>query len=696
MISNLFSIGANALLNYQTAINVNGNNVANAEAAGYSRRTVDFATRTTTDKYYGQVGTGSIIEAIRRNYNTYIEDQYLGQSADTNYWSTVTSNCTAIESLFVQVEDDSLASVLDSLWTGFEGVSSDPGGTASRTELLGMAETLTGMLNDLYADMRSEEERMNAEIRDQVNEVNDLLGQIAEVNKSLVAHPENTGLQDKRSTLLTDLAEYVDIRTIEQADGQITVQTLEGQTLVDGSKAYSFTVQGPQATASLTPTSGFDGAIYFEGTSSNELQIEFLTSGDTSGGAGAATFKVSMDGGKTWLSNDDGSVQTFAAGDIDHQVEIDGVSIWFGNAADSSIPATTNIEVGDRFNVVPKTGVYWVKTTSNMVNVTPLEGASNRLSGGSLAGLTTSRDKYLGEAQERMDALAASLIWEVNYAHSQGAGLSHHQSLLGTYEAEYTDRALSESGLSFADRLTGGSLSFALYDEDTGEALGVTSVDFSGVVATDGNTYSTFDPSVHSLENVQEAINDTFPGQLTASITDGRLMLAAEDGYEFESAGDSTGLLAGLGLNTFFAGDDMESIAVNPDLLADAGRVNSGHVNGAGEINEGDNTTSTALAALRDTEITLSTTDWSMQGSLSECLATLVSKVGGDTATAKTSFEVSFALAQDLYERQQSVAGVNLDEELVNLAKLQDAFEAASKLITTANEMFDVVLSLKD
>jgi flagellar hook-associated protein 1 FlgK len=360
------------------------------------------------------------------------------------------------------------------------------------------------------------------------------------------------------------------------------------------------------------------------------------------------------------------------------------------------VPTATNIEAGDRFNVVPKTGVYWVKTTSNMVNVTPLEGASNRLSGGSLAGLTTSRDKYLGEAQERMDALAASLIWEVNYAHSQGAGLSHHQSLLGTYEAEYTDRALSESGLSFADRLTSGNLSFALYDEATGEALGITDVDFSSVVATDGNTYSTFDPSVHSLENMRDAINATFPGQLTASITDGRLMLAAEDGYEFESAGDSTGLLAGLGLNTFFTGDDMESIAVNSDLLADSGRVNSGHVNGAGEINEGDNTTSTALAALRDTEINLSTTDWSMQGSLSECLAALVSKVGGDTATAKTSFEVSFALAQDLYERQQSVAGVNLDEELVNLSKLQDAFEAASKLITTANEMFDVVLSLKD
>ncbi|MEG6551401.1 flagellar hook-associated protein FlgK [Desulfocurvibacter africanus] len=695
MISNLYYIGANALLNYQTAINVTGNNMANAETAGYSRRTVDFATRT-TDKYYGQVGNGSIIQAIRRNYDSYLEDQYLGQSADSTYWSTMTSNCTAIESLFVQVEDDGLSAVLDSLWTGFEALPSDPGGTANRTELLGTAESLTGMLNDLYADMRSEEERMNAEIRDQVNEVNDILGQLAEVNKGLVAHPENAGLQDKRSTLLTDLAEYVDIRTIEQEDGQITVQTLEGQTLVDGSKAYSFTVQGPRATASLTTTSGFDGAVYFEGSSSNELRIEFLTSGDTSGGAGAATFKVSTDGGNTWLSNDDGSVQTFTAGDIDHQVEVDGLSIWFGDSSDSSIPATTSIEAGDRFNVVPKTGVYWVKTTSNMVNVTPLEGASNRLSGGSLAGLLASRDEYLGEAQERMDALAASLIWEVNYAHSQGAGLSHHQSLLGTYEAEYTDRALSESGLSFADRLTGGSLSFALYDEDTGEALGITGVDFSGVVATDGNTYSTFDPSVHSLENVRDAINDTFPGQLTASITDGRLMLAAEDGYEFESAGDSTGLLAGLGLNTFFTGDDLESIAVNPDLLANPGRVNSAHVNGAGEVNQGDGTTALALAALRDTEITLSTTDWSMQGSLSECLATLVSKVGGDKAMAKTNFEVSFALAQDIYERQQSVAGVNVNEEVVNLTRLQDAYDAAAKLITTANEMFETVLSLKD
>ena len=669
--------------------------MANAEAAGYSRRTVDFATRTTTDTYFGQVGTGSIIQAIRRNYDKYIESQYLAQSADTTYWSTLTSNCTAIESLFVQVEKDGLSAVLDSLWSGFEGVANDPGGTAARTELLGTAESLTGMLNDLYADLRSEEKRMNAEIRDQVSQINEILTQIAAVNKSLVAHPENTGLQDKRSTLLTTLAGYVDIRTIEQEDGQITVQTLEGQTLVDGAKAYSFTVLGPQATASLTPGSTFDGSIYFEGSSSNELQIEFVTSGDTSGGATAATFKVSLDGGKTWLKNGDGSVRIFAAGDIDHKVEIDGVSVWFGSAADSSLPATTDITAGDRFNVMPKTGVYWVKTTSNLVNVTPLDGASNRLSGGSLAGLLASRDTYLGEARERMDALAASLIWEVNFAHSQGAGLSHHQYLLGTYEAEYTDRALSQSGLSFADRLTGGSLSFALYDEATGDALGITELDFSGVVATDGNTYATFDPSVHSLENVRDAINATYGGQLTASITDGRLMLSAASGCSFECAGDSTGLLACLGLNTFFTGDDMESIAVNPDLLANAGRVNSGHGNGAGEVNQGDNTTALILAALRDTTVTLSTTDWSMNGSLSDCLANIVSKVGGDTATAKTRFTVSFALAQDLYERQQSVAGVNLDEEIITLNKLQDAFEAASKLIQTANEMFDIVLSLK-
>jgi flagellar hook-associated protein 1 FlgK len=43
---------------------------------------------------------------------------------------------------------------------------------------------------------------------------------------------------------------------------------------------------------------------------------------------------------------------------------------------------------------------------------------------------------------------------------------------------------------------------------------------------------------------------------------------------------------------------------------------------------------------------------------------------------------------------QQSESGVNLDEEAANLLRYQQAYQVASKVIQTANLMFDTLLSL--
>jgi len=69
--------------------------------------------------------------------------------------------------------------------------------------------------------------------------------------------------------------------------------------------------------------------------------------------------------------------------------------------------------------------------------------------------------------------------------------------------------------------------------------------------------------------------------------------------------------------------------------------------------------------------------------------------VGVDTENAKFNYDFESALAKELNNRQLEVSGVNLDEEMSNLVKFQHSYQAAAKMISTADQMWQTVLGLK-
>ena len=72
----------------------------------------------------------------------------------------------------------------------------------------------------------------------------------------------------------------------------------------------------------------------------------------------------------------------------------------------------------------------------------------------------------------------------------------------------------------------------------------------------------------------------------------------------------------------------------------------------------------------------------------------LVSKVGGDLQSADGYFTHQSNMVVQLENRRESISGVSLDEEMVNLIKFQTAYDAAAKLITTADELLQTVLNM--
>ncbi|QJT10841.1 flagellar hook-associated protein FlgK [Oceanidesulfovibrio marinus] len=695
MINSLLSLGERALMNAQVGISVTGDNIANIDTAGYARRTVGYATSYSVSIGGGlSVGTGAEVEEVRRNYNTLLESNYLSANSETSAWAAMAEALYNVEKLFGQTNDYGVATALDTFMDSLAALegSSDDNSEAVRQELLSYAETLVDSLSMLDSSLDDALNTLEKDAAESVDQANSLMKEIAALNASITSHPDSLELQDQRATAIRELSSLVDVQVLSDGSS-VTVLTAGGQTLVEGDYAYELSWENPQVETDLSASSSFDGALYFNGASSDELLVEVTSNGPADGSASAATFRVSLDGGDTWLTDEDGAVMQFTAGGYEDKVEVAGVEIWFGQSGDSGAPTTTNLAAGDTFDVMPKSGLYWHATTGGKVNITPLqgEGTNNRLSGGELAGIVMARDEGLLAYQEELDALARELIWEVNYQHSQGAGLEHYTGASGSYEVDDETIPLAESSLPYADHLQAGGLAFAFYDKDTGEALGVEALDFSSITPGTAN----FDPEVHSLQDVADAINASYPGQLQADIQDGQLQLTAASGVEFEFAGDSSGLLAAVGLNTFFTGSNASDMAVDPRVAADTDRINAATVDGAGEVASGDSSNAVALAAMADKEVRLDSVHSGTSQSLSSHLHALTGKVGADTDAAARNYTQSNALAAELDARQQEVAGVNMDEELTNLMRYQQAYQAASTLIQTTNELFDTLMSLK-
>ncbi|MEZ6851943.1 flagellar hook-associated protein FlgK [Halodesulfovibrio aestuarii] len=677
-IYDLMSIGNNALMNAKLGTSVTSNNIANADVKGYTRTTVNYASRAPITRNGMQFGTGADAVNLDRHYNYFVEQQYLASNGQQQFWNAKAETLYSVESLFKQGDKGyGLSAALDKYFSSWNALTQDADSSAYRMELSEYSNTLATMLHTMSDSLKQEQQATNKAIELGVGDANALMKDIAELNRSIMAQPENLVLHDERDRKVRELGVLLPVKSIQQTDGSFTIITQAGQTLVDGIDAFELVQKGPEATTNLASGSAFEGAIKFEGQSSQELKVEMINAG----AVGTAEFRVSTDGGKTWLTDEDGVERTFTSGDVDNKVVVNGVSIWFEDSA----PATA-LSKSDSFNIVAKDAVYWKKTSAHLVNITPLGGYGNeagRLSGGRLGGLLAARDSGIVSYQERMDAFAKELIWQTNYQHSQGAGLEHYKETVSTNAVLDPNVAFDMSNLVYGNKITDGTLSFQTYTPQ-----GAPDGDRVEIAVTPGMT----------LQQLVDEINDTPTGapKMEATIEGGRLKLKSRtvDG-SFEFAGDTSGVLAAMGLNTFFSGSSCADIALEARIANDPKRINAAVVNGLGLVNSGDNTNATALHNLMDKSVTLDSIHTNTSTTFSKHLSSLTALVGADMDGASRNKVYNETVTKDLESRQQSEAGVNMDEELSNLSKFQNSFDAASKLITTANEMFDTILRLK-
>ncbi len=104
----------------------------------------------------------------------------------------------------------------------------------------------------------------------------------------------------------------------------------------------------------------------------------------------------------------------------------------------------------------------------------------------------------------------------------------------------------------------------------------------------------------------------------------------------------------------------------------------------------GDNVIINRLISLKDQKVLNNN-----NATLTEFYANITGKVGLEAVRADNLKHADEVIMSDLKAKKEAVSGVSLDEEAMNLLRWQSAFTASSKLITTVDEMFDTILSIK-
>jgi flagellar hook-associated protein 1 len=567
LVNGALQIGKSALMAYQSALQVTGNNVANAGSDIYTRQTPvlrPIVGGTIPEGF--MPGGGVALEQLRRNVDESLMNRLRISLGDKAMVAAEQQNIGQIESSMNELGDVNLSKQLQAFFNAFSELQNDPQSAGNRDIVLTTASSLVSQLQQQRTDVLSFRDDLNNQIQSGTTRAGELVENIRDLNVRVVAMEGGgqagaNALRDQRDQYLSELSELIQVQSREQPDGSVNLY-VGNELLVQGGMSRGLT---------------------------------------------------------TSLDNTDGIVRAV------------------------------------------------VRFSDNNGTV--------KLQSGRLAGLIAARDEQVLPHVDQLNTLAATLIQEVNKLHSSGQGLEDggwYTDVEGTYDVSDAALALDDSQIGLGFTPQNGSFLMTMTDS-TGVAKTTTvTVDLDGVGADD------------SLNSLAARINASVPNATATVTSDNRLKLTAANGYTMTFAEDTSNVLAALGINTFFTGKDAQDIDVNSLLLEEPARLAAG-------VNRtpGDGTTAGRIAALSGTSV-----QSIGNRSITDFYNGIVNNVAVKGAAANASVEAHDAVTMALTTQRESISGVSLDEETVQLLKLERSFQGAARFTSVVDRMIQEMMSI--
>lgn len=242
-----FTITMRALMAAQKGLEVTAHNIANANTPGYSRQRAEL-TASAPYSYPGinraggtalQLGTGASISSIQRMRDTFLDHIVRNSTTDFGQFSAKAAGFSRIEIALNEPSDDGLSSVVAEFFNSFSELSKNPELRSERENVREKGADLATTFNQLHEELKSLSVEQDQNIQLTVTDINNLLGQVYDVNLQISA-VENIGdnandLRDQRDLLIDQLSNLVNVETSEKETGILNV-FINGITVVDSSK----------------------------------------------------------------------------------------------------------------------------------------------------------------------------------------------------------------------------------------------------------------------------------------------------------------------------------------------------------------------------------------------------------------------------------------------------------------------------
>ena len=280
------------------------------------------------------------------------------------------------------------------------------------------------------------------------------------------------------------------------------------------------------------------------------------------------------------------------------------------------------------------------------------------------------RDGDVSNVLRQLDSLAGAITSDVNTLHNGGYGLD------GSTGNNFF-RALAPSGTGAITNLGNATIS--------GKMLNPVNVDTDHYqLAYDGTNWT-----VSNIDKGGAVAIDSTGGSMTKVPLAAANSFFAERGYSIALTGNP---IAGDTFNVSAVNNAAVNMALTPAITNDINKIAAGAT-----TQQGDGAVAQQISALQGEKMMGG--EWAPSGttglhSYTDFYASLVGVVGTASKVATDNVTLYQSVSSQVASMKSQISGVNMDEEMVNLIKFQNAYQASAKTITTVDQMLQTLMGI--